>query len=412
MKQLYLIFILTLLVAAPAFAQKDFREGYIVQNYDTLQGYVDYRGAIRNSKTTTFKANPGAAEQAYSPDQLTGYGFVKENKVYEAHTIPADGAQPVLRLFLQVLTKGRASLYSYRDDSDLDHFYLSKDGDDLVELRENVYNKKDPETGKTFRMVDKLYLGVLGSAFADCPAMSEERFRNTTFRHGGLTKIVNDYNECMDSNQYVQPSRKTTVKPYPVLFISKPTLQMTGEHPYSEASFSTTGLGLGGGVALEVSNPTISEKLTLVLELLYTPYRFEGEIRDVNNSGRTTQHDILLDLHYLKLPAQLRYTFPKGKFRPFVNAGVSYSYAISTDRVETKTSTFHNTSYTEVSEAMPGSIFKQYMFGAQAGIGILYPMHNRALLIETRYETTEGISNIRSLASSVKGFSIMAGYRF
>ncbi|GGG21533.1 outer membrane beta-barrel protein [Pontibacter amylolyticus] len=412
MKQFYLISLLTFLVVAPTFAQKDFRAGYIVRNSDTLQGYVDYRGAVRNSKTTTFKANLSAPEQAYSPDQLAGYGFVKENKVYEAQTIPGDGEQPVQRLFLQVLTKGRASLYTYRDDLDLDHFYLSKDGGDLVELKENVYNKKDPKTGKTFRMVDKLYLGVMGSAFADCPTMSEERFRNITFRHSGLTKIVNDYNECMDSNQYVQPSRKTKVKPYPVLFFSKPALQMTGEHPYSKASFHNTGLGLGGGVALEVANPAISEKLTLILELLYTPYHFEGVIKDVNNSGRTTQHDILLDLHYLKVPAQLRYTFPKGKLRPFASAGISYSYAISTNRVETKNSTFHNTSYTEVSEAMPGSIFKQYMFGAQAGIGVLYPMQNRALLIETRYETTEGISNIRSLASSVKGFSIMAGYRF
>ncbi|MDO6390299.1 outer membrane beta-barrel protein [Pontibacter sp. BT731] len=412
MKQLYLIFLLICLVVAPAIAQKDFRTGYIVLNSDTLQGYVDYRGAVRNSKTATFKASLGASEQAYSPDQLAGYGFAKEDKVYEAYTIPADGAQPVQRLFLQVLTKGSVSLHTYRDDLDLDHFYLSKDGDDLVELKENVYNKKDPRTGKTFRMVDKLYLGVLGSAFADCPAMSEERFRNVTFRHSGLTKIVNDYNECMDSNQYVQPSRKTTVTLYPVLFYAKPALQMAGEHPYSKASFRTTGPGLGGGVGLEVANPAISEKLTLILELLYAPYHFEGVIKDVNNSGRTTQHDILLDLHYLKVPAQLRYTFPKGKLRPFANAGISYSYAISTDRVETKNSTFHNTSYTEVSEAMPGSVFKQYMFGAQAGIGILYPMQNRALLIETRYETTEGISNIRILSSNVKGFSIMAGYRF
>ena len=412
MKQLYLICSLTLLLVAPAFAQKDFRPGYIIQNNDTLRGYVDYRGAVRSSKTTSFKASQNGADQAYSPKQISGYGFVKEHKVYEAQTVPADGAQPAQRLFLQVLAKGKATVYTYRGDSDVDFFYLSKDGGDLVELKEHVYNKKDPKTGKTFRMVDNLYLGVLGSAFSDCAAMSEERLRNVLLRHSSLTKIAKDYNDCMGSGQYAQPSRKTNLTVYPVLFFSNPTLHMSGEHPYAKASFENTHIGLGGGIGLEFSNPTVSEKLSLVLELLYAPYRFEGEIENITNMGRTTNHDLLFDLHYLKLPAQLRYTFPKGRVRPFINAGASFTYAISADRVEIKNSTFQGTSYTEASEALPDGNYKQYMFGGQAGIGLLYPLGGGALLVETRYEMTEGISNLLSLASSIKGFSLQAGYRF
>ncbi|SIT93709.1 outer membrane beta-barrel protein [Pontibacter indicus] len=411
MKQLYITFLLTFLVITTASAQKDFRSGFIVQNTDTLRGYVDYRGAVRSSKITTFKANLGAPEQEFDPSQLAAYGFVKENKVYEAQAIPADTAQPAQRLFVQVLAKGKASVYAYRDGSDQDHFYLSKEGGELIELKQKVYNKKDPKTGKTFRMVDDLYLSVLRSSFYDCPAMTDERLRNVALRHNSLAKAANDYNECMGGSQYVQPSKKTSVKVSPVIVFSKPTLETSGEHPYSEVPFRNTGLGLGGGLALEVANPAISEKLSLVLELLYAPYRYEGEIK-VNNLGRTTDYDLLLDLHYLKVPAQLRYTFPKGRVRPFVNAGASYSYAFSTDRVETKNSTFHNTSYTEVTEALPGSAFKQYMFGVQAGIGLLYPIGERTLHIETRYETTEGVSNVRTLSSSIAGLSVLAGYRF
>ncbi|PKV63161.1 outer membrane beta-barrel protein [Pontibacter ramchanderi] len=412
MKHFYLTLLLIAVFIAPAFSQKDFRPGYIVQNDDTLRGFVDYRGAVRSSKTTTFKTDLNATEQDFDPTQLAAYGFAKENKAYEAQVIPAEEGQPAQRLFLQVLAKGKVSIYTHRDDSDLDRFYLSKDGAELVELKARVYNKKDPKTGKTFRMVENLYLGVLGSAFFDCSALSEERLRNTTLRHSSLTKIANDYNECMGGEQYTQPSRKTIVKPYPLLAFSKATLQMSGEHPYAKATFQHTGLGLGGGLGLEVTNPTISEKLSFMLELLYAPYRYEGEIRNITNLGRTTNYDILLDLHYLKVPAQLRYTFPKGRIRPFINAGASYAYAISTDRVETKNSTFQNTSYTEVTEAMPDGIYKQYMFGAQAGIGLVYPIRGRALLIETRYETTEGISSVRSLSSSIKGFSFQAGYKF
>lgn len=411
MKKLYSTLI-AFLIISQAFAQQDFRPGYIVQNNDTLKGYVDYRGAVRSAKTTSFKASQNGAGQAYSPDQISAYGFVKENKVYETKTVPATEAQPEQVLFMQALVKGKASIYTYRDDSDRDHYYISQDGANLVELVEQVYTRVDPNTGKRYRVVDKPYLGVIASAFFDCPALTEKRLENVMLRHSSLIKVATEYNQCLGSEQYMQQPQKGTITFSPLLFFSLPSLQTSGEHMYAQSSFRHTGLGVGAGVAMEVSNPNMSEKLSLVAELLYAPYRFEGEIRNMYNTGRTTDYDLSFDLKYVKLPVQLRYTFPKGSIRPYANAGASFSYAVSSERVETRSSKFNNTNYTETREALEGGSFKKHMFGALVGAGLIIPANSNALLLEARYETTEGISNLRSLASSIKSASLMVGYRF
>src|SRR5690606_13304412 len=104
----------------------------------------------------------------------------------------------------------------------------------------------------------------------------------------------------------------------------------------------------------------------LLVELRYAPYRFEGEIKDQYSLGRTTRYDLLFDANYLKVPGQIRYTFPKGKIRPFVNAGISYAYALHSERTEKQTSAFHGTNGGHEREALPGDAFKTHAFGRLA----------------------------------------------
>jgi hypothetical protein len=410
MKHLYLSFLL-FLSFGQLFAQKDFRSGYIVQHSDTLRGQVDYRGLARSAKTTTFKANAGAAEQSFTPDQLTGFGFDRENVRYESKLVPATEAQPEQRLFLHMLVKGKASLYTYRDDSDLDRFYLSKDEAPLVELAQQVYNRPDPKTGKLYRIVDQPFKGVLTSAFFDCPDMTEKRLDAVGLTARSLSQIVIAYNTCLGAEQYIRQPRKATASFYPVLSLARPTLSMSGSHMYARGEYEHTGLGLAAGLGMEVFSPNFSEKLSMVVELLYAPYRFEGQVGP-NAFGPNTSYDLLLDITYLKVPAQLRYTFPKGKIRPFANAGLTYAYAVSTERKETQTSEFHGSHSAQEREALPGSDFKYNAFGAIAGAGLLFPLGQNTLILESRYEATTGVSNILTLGSSISGISVLVGYRF
>jgi hypothetical protein len=396
-----------------AFAQKDFRPGYIIRSGDTLQGYVDYRGAVRNSKITTFKTDLQAPEQEFAPSQIPGYGFTNEQKVYETQTVPATETQPVQQLFLQNLIKGKASLYTYRDAADYDRFYLSKDQGALVELVQHTYNRKDEKTGKTFKMVDQAYIGTLASAFSDCPEFKKERLKNTALRDRSLVQAIKEYNQCMASDiAHQQTEPKTKVTRTPVLIYSINSLQASGDHPYTRGTYSNTGLGIGGGIAFNFSNPRLSEKLSLQAELLYAPYRFEGDMDEVTRMGRTTKEMLLFNLDYLKLPVQLRYTFPTGKVRPYLNGGFSFSYAMQVTQTKTTNSTFYSSGYVEESDAFSDGGFKRYMYGLLGGAGLSYPINDKALLLETRYEVTDGFSTINSLSTRIRSLSLLLGYTF
>ena len=73
MKKTSLIFIF-LIITQISFAQKDFREGYIVtKENDTIQGLIDYRGDIRNSEKCVFKQNAESSDIEYLPADINAY---------------------------------------------------------------------------------------------------------------------------------------------------------------------------------------------------------------------------------------------------------------------------------------------------------------------------------------------------
>ncbi|EJF08213.1 outer membrane beta-barrel protein [Pontibacter sp. BAB1700] len=407
------LLLLLILVASSAFAQQDFRPGYIVRSGDTLQGYVDYRGAIRSSKIASFKTSPDANVYTYSPDEIQAYGFTNEKKAYESWLVPTPERTGFERFFLHILLKGKASVYTMRDERDRDRFYFSKDNGELVELGQTSYTRKDQTSGKRYKVPDQAFQGVLGSAFVECPTMTEKRLSSVQLKANSLLKITEEYNDCIGADiHHIQPPSKIQVTMMPVISYSVSSLKPTGYHLYVDGTYESTGLGIGGGLAFNIRNPALSEKLSVQLELLYAPYRFKGEIDNVSYFGRTTDYDLTFDLDYLKLPAQLRYTLPNGKIRPFVNLGVSYSQVIRSKRVEKSHSTFHSSSSVQEREALVG-IFRKGNFGLLGGVGVSYHVsEHKALFVETRYETAEGFSHLRELRLPIHSLSVMTGFTF
>jgi hypothetical protein len=253
----------------------------------------------------------------------------------------------------------------------------------------------------------------LAPAFSDCSEINLEDQRDTPFTAKGLTNVAKKYNLCMGSDiTYLQEPQKTRYSVMSVLVYSTSNLHASGGHPYTNGSYSSTGLNVGGGLAFNISDPAVSEKISIQIDLLYTPYKFEGDLDDVTYNGRVTDHKLLFDIDYFKVPFQLRYTFPKGKIRPYINTGISFSYAFKVYQLKKTNSTFQTSSYYEESEPLPDGGFKKYMFGLVSGAGIAYPIHKNALFLETRYEFTDGFSTLKSLTTRIKGFNFLVGYNF
>ncbi|MCC9138531.1 hypothetical protein ACFSKU_10685 [Pontibacter silvestris] len=178
MKQLY-IALLLLFYCTLSFAQQDYRKGYIIQGSDTLRGYVDYRGDSRSAQFTTFKQTLNGDEKRFTPNDIAGYGFENENRVFESKQITlTDSAKATTqKLFLNTLVRGRANLYHYRDNFFVDHYYLEKDT-----LFEELLNRKirqtNPVTGRSYEHRETKYIGVLNYAFLDCQAISMSQLQH------------------------------------------------------------------------------------------------------------------------------------------------------------------------------------------------------------------------------------------
>src|SRR5690606_19906312 len=142
-------------------------------------------------------------------------------------------------------------------------------------------------------------------------------------------------NECTNATiSHVQPQAKVKMQVMPLLTFTNAALKPEGYYYHAAADYQSKGEGIGGGIGFNFSNAALSEKISIQLEFLYAPYRFRGEVLNVQNFSRQTDHQFVFNLDYLKVPAQLRYTLPTGRLRPFLNLGISYSQIIRAERTE------------------------------------------------------------------------------
>ncbi|QCR21087.1 outer membrane beta-barrel protein [Pontibacter sp. SGAir0037] len=401
--------LLFLLLSQLAFSQKDFRKGYIIQGTDTIKGYVDYRGDKRNAQVTIFKPDLNGAEQRLTPTDIAGYGFEKEGKVYESKPIINNDRKEKESIFLNVLIKGKASIYYYRDADAKDRYYVQKDTS-IFELENLKYQVVNPGSEARYERAERRYLSTLSSLFSDCPSFSNQQLSNVRFNHSDLIKITNKYNRCINpasvAKAFTNREDQVKITVGPVLSFSKSTLSFTGNSALGRAEFQNDS-HLGGGFSFNMLLPSMSEKLSVQTELLYIPAKF---------SSPSTRYDAFyyefqFDLAYLKLPVQLRYTYPKGKVQPFVNGGLVLAYAIKDDN---KQIVSHESRFREPtqSSAIAAPNFNHFMNGITAGAGLMCQINNKPLALEIRYDKTSDITKNINLSGSIKGFNLLLSYGF
>ena len=220
------------------------------------------------------------------------------------------------------------------------------------------------------------------------------------------------YNRCVNQDKpfYIQPYAKSRFTWGLVAGVNNSNLKLTGysiwDNPEGFKSTIQPQVGLFGNLSL----PRLNEKLSLQGELLVTRNKYSASFTQSGGFGRVNEYDLLFDLTYLKFPLQLRYTFPVGRNRPFINAGVMNGYAIAVKQESVLNSTLGSTSYTETKPAIDN--FRKYNQALTAGIGWQYARrHNKLLLIELRYEAANGFSNATNTKTAINTVSVNIGYQ-
>jgi len=376
---LSVLYFILLLTAKPAFAQSDFRKGFIISaTNDTTFGYVDYRGNVLNSRICSFKASREDNVMQYTSDDIKGYGFFND-KFYQSEIITSE--KDTAKVFIEVLIKGTLNLYYYRG-----RFFVQKADQDLLEIKEEIIIQEKDK--KRYAVSTNKHLKLLAALTYECP-IPVDRLEKLKLNQKELTEITENYNTCVATQNGITYKE---YKPWRLIQfgvlagINTTSLSFTtnGEESIylSEAEFIHTPSPTIG-VFLNVQSPRIDERLSLQLEALYNQDKFLG-YSDVNIFNTRSRNDMTIELSKIRSAALARYTFPQFKIMPYVGAGVAGNFILSSKSERIEESQRDETIWISYSDAI--DLSKRYLVYT-AMIGGKYPIKkDRFVTLELKYE--------------------------
>jgi hypothetical protein len=216
--------------------------------------------------------------------------------------------------------------------------------------------------------------------------------------------LVTEYNSCFTSNEEgfktIKPLAKLRTGPMIGMDYSQMRFYSTSsEYDYlTKPTFKTTG-NVVLGWYINTTLPKINEKVSLQVEALYISNNYssyyEAKVKG-NISDTTFRDDIYIRMKYAKLPILIRYTYPKGKLRPFIQAGIYIAYIASSKNHIIREAEYKGVVSTQEQQAVMTKVFQQ---GAVAGIGMQMNILNKPTSFEIRIERGNGVNNTSMPAS-------------
>jgi hypothetical protein len=272
-------------------AQTDFRSGYIINlNGDTLTGEVDYRGDFIMGEMCRFRMNGSKHDTTFYPRDIFGYRFV-DGKYFISKEVNGKKA------FLEYLINGIVSIYYLKDDMG-DHYFLDKNGSDIVEIppykEEIKYNDGIPYMVKSAAHIPFLYFYM-----QDAPGLRSDIENLKKPDHGSLIKLAKDYHNlvCLNSSCIIYEKKMPLVRLD--IELSGGIIKYTSDDVNDKYYFHT-------GLLAHLWMPATSEKLFLRFGVLYSTLE----------AGVNKFRDF-------KFPIQLEYKYPKGVIRPNFALGLN-----------------------------------------------------------------------------------------
>ena len=323
-KTLFCLFA-NLLSLAIAYAQKDLREGYIIStNFDTISGYIDYRGDIYNSTKCIFFKQKDSEQKDFLPGNIFAYRF-KDGRFYVSKEIKRDNEKKTV--FLEYLVNGITNLYYYKDING-EHYYIQK-GNELIELTNNLfiarqgYNDYYTETNQ--------YKGILTYVYSDAKGMIPF-IEHASFTRESMINLSKQYHGmvCKDSECiiYEKKIKNILVEMGPIVKYEFLTTKYKGFlEPFNLRSEPTLQVGIAANLKLL----SLNEKLNLGIKLLYDKEMLNGQY---SRQLITNIEKNYLNIERNKITTSfdLRYEYPKGKFRPVAGCGIDFGIVVSQKR--------------------------------------------------------------------------------
>jgi hypothetical protein len=327
MKTIYLICLVTFLFNYSLFSQ--LKNGYIIDNKnDTIYGYIDFEGSIKNSGHCSFKSAPDSPAQIYYPGEIKEFRFL--NGKYFSTTEIIVNNKPK-KVFIEWLIKGKASILSYTQLNTNVRYFILIGQDSLYELKNSsqIIEREDKTQTLTHNYVsydrqNKEYVGTLLYYLKDCPSISGD-IENMSFGSKSFIKVAKKYHEKTCPNEkclvFEDKNRKLKFEIGGSVSYLFSQFRLNNDIPEKINTPQSTSFGIG----LNISNlPVVSPKFSFSAQIIYYDLQYNYDISGLPSYLYTENR--LYYVKVLRVPWQLNYNFSTKAFSPFISAGLTTNF--------------------------------------------------------------------------------------
>lgn len=303
----------------PSIAQKNYVPGYIItSNGDRVNGFILDKGWDQNPKVIQFRTSLSETAIEYSAAQIKEFkidgganffGFIVDvdkspYKVGQMDKYLAGKSVVRDTVFLEILDKGKYSLFRIRDESDKYHYYYALRNSIPKELIVKV--DFSDASGISTMTTTPIYKSQLKSLMADCsqvlPAIT-----NLKYVQREMIKLFNSYNKCVGESVAMDAQAKTEFEWFVAAGLSQTQLKFNGQ----------------SGISFEAStDPTFAIGLNTIFPRNNKVWSVYSEIQYKSYKTKSNGNTYIFDLGYVRASAAYRYTFINSNVRPYFQAGV------------------------------------------------------------------------------------------
>jgi hypothetical protein len=328
--KLPVLIIVILFAGANLSAQKVFREGFIIKKSgELLTGLVEYYDKQDIPDPCRFKRFDIARAVEYKPSEIQAFGYINGNRYESRET--ARGSS-----FYEVIVAGKITLFEKESA-----YFLEKDNSKLVELKKGSVTFDSKQGKKEFKNIPEFLSFVTEGKTGTVP----DNFNVKT----GIVTLITNFNRVSGESYYIH-KRSYTEKQLSQLawksgavksrfgIISGLDLYMQNikinpdKYGITDADYvpkSGHDISPAIGLTYERMISRRTDRLSLIIDLIYTSHDFYSYSERSNISSGTTRDDAWFSYKGITVPLMFRYSFTGGRFVPYVNLGAAYQYILS-----------------------------------------------------------------------------------
>lgn len=366
-------------------AQKQFVEGYIIQNGDTIKGFVYLREGPQTYQFCDFKIQRDTEGKRYTAKDINGYGYINDRSYLSAPIKNEESKEE--NFFIQEYIRGRISMYRLETDFVLKKdstFHLLKNSKELIVKGNEKYFKEKKE-----------YLGLISYLTNDCKGASRIPLKELSYSLEGIGKYIESYNKCINPQEVSSLTKKPLFSLSIGLTLSSNIQKfLIGEEPQlAIGNELKPDLAQGIGIPLHLYLSKLSDRFAFSIE----PQFGKTSIQHFNSAiigGNLTNLFLEINYNFIKVPLGLRYRHTGKRIVPNIGVGPIKNFIVN-EKQKWSRDIYYPSSGTFQSEIItPFPILKKYN-GLWGSLGVEGKVAQKLdAFAEFRFEYGNGLFDV------------------